>query len=107
MSYAKAISKDIYSQITETVIEALEPRDIIWRKPWNSYGLPKNYSNGRAHRGWNMFWLNFITAYRQYSTPYFLTFNQAHKLGGRIKKAQKEQHSSFGLKLKTKGLQWL
>ena len=89
MSYAKAISKDIYSQITETVIEALEQGNIIWHKPWNSYGLPKNYTTGRQYRGWNVFWLNFITSYKQYSTPYFLTFNQAKKTGGRIKKGSK------------------
>ena len=89
MSYAKAISKDIYSQITETVIEALEQGNIIWHKPWNSYGLPKNYTTGRQYRGWNVFWLNFITSYKQYSTPYFLTFNQAQKTGGRIKKGSK------------------
>jgi antirestriction protein ArdC len=89
MSYAKAISNDIYSQITETVIEALEQGNIIWHKPWNSYGLPKNYTTGRQYRGWNVFWLNFITSYKQYSTPYFLTFNQAQKAGGRIKKGSK------------------
>ena len=89
MSYAKEISKDVYSQITETVIEALEQGNIIWQKPWNSYGLPKNYTTGRPYRGWNLFWLNFITSYRQYSTPYFLTFNQAQKIGGRIKKGSK------------------
>ena len=54
MSYVKAISKDIYSQITETVIEALEQGNIIWHKPWNSYGLPKNYTTGRQYRGWNV-----------------------------------------------------
>src|SRR3954467_4595240 len=89
MSYAKEITKDIYSQITETVIEALEQGNIIWRKPWNSYGLPKNFTTSRPYRGWNVFWLNFITSYRQYSTPYFLTFNQAQKLGGKIKKGSK------------------
>jgi antirestriction protein ArdC len=89
MSYAKTISKDIYSQITETVIEALEQGNIIWHKPWNSYGLPKNFTTGRPYRGWNVFWLNFITSYRQYSTPYFLTFNQAQKIGGKIKKGCK------------------
>jgi antirestriction protein ArdC len=36
MSYAKEISKDIYSQIAETVIEALKQGKIIWHKPWNS-----------------------------------------------------------------------
>lgn len=88
MSYAKN-SKDIYSQITETVIEALEQGNIIWKKPWASYGLPKNFTTGKQYRGWNVFWLNFITTYKQYSTPFFLTFNQAQKKGGRIKKGSK------------------
>jgi antirestriction protein ArdC len=54
-----------------------------------TYGLPKNYTTGRPYRGWNVFWLNFITSYKLYSTPYFLTFNQAQKIGGRIKKGSK------------------
>lgn len=43
MCYA-ANSKDIYSQVTGTVIEALEQGNIIWKKPWTSYGLPKNFT---------------------------------------------------------------
>jgi len=89
MSYAQKISKDIYSQITEKVIEALEQGNIIWHKPWNSYGLPNNFATGKPYRGWNVFWLNFITSYKQYSTPYFLTFNQAQKIGAKIKKGSK------------------
>ena len=77
MSYAKAISKDIYSQITETVLEAREQGNNIWHKPWNSYGLSKNLTIRKTYGGFNVFWLNFITSYKQYSTPYFLTFNHA------------------------------
>jgi antirestriction protein ArdC len=102
MSYATTISKDIYSQITETVLDALEQGNIIWHKPWNSYGLPKNYTTSRQYRGWNVFWLNFITSYKQYSTPYFLTFNQAQKIGGKIKKGSKGPQIVFWAEVEDK-----
>lgn len=102
MSYTPAISKDIYSQVTETVIEALEQGDIVWQKPWNSYGHPKNYETGKAYRGWNLLWLNFLTSYRNYSTPYFLTFKQAQAAGGRIKKGSKGTQIIFWAEVEDK-----
>lgn len=87
MSYAT--KKDLYAEVTQTVIEALEKGDIIWHRPWHAFGFPKNYLTGKAYRGWNLFFLNFITLQRNYSTPYFLTFKQAQSLGGTVKKGAK------------------
>lgn len=82
-------SKDIYQQVTDQVIESLEQGTVIWQQAWNSFGLPKNITTGRAYRGWNLFWLNFHTLIRGYSTPYYLTFHQAQQLKGSIRKGEK------------------
>jgi len=80
---------DVYQEVTDTVIEALQKGEVIWHKGWNSLGLPKNIVSEKAYRGWNVFWLNFVTRVKGYRTPYFLTFKQAQDLGGSIKKGQK------------------
>lgn len=80
---------DIYQQVTDYVIAELEKGNIIWQKKWSSYGLPKNVISGHRYRGWNLFWLNFLTHHKGYTTPYFLTFKQAQEAGGHIKKGEK------------------
>lgn len=86
---AKTTSKDIYQQVTDVVIESLEQGNVVWRQTWNSFGLPKNITTGKPCRGWNVFWLNFHTMIKGYSTPYYLTFHQAQGLKGTIRKGEK------------------
>ena len=76
-------------QVTNEVIAQLEQGQVFWQKPWSSYGLPKNYKSNRAYEGFNAFYLNYITAKKNYPTPYFITFNQAKELGGNVKKGEK------------------
>jgi antirestriction protein ArdC len=76
-------------QVTNEVIAQLEQGQVFWQKPWSSYGLPKNYKSNRAYEGFNAFYLNYITAKRNYPTPYFITFKQAQELGGNVKKGEK------------------
>jgi len=76
-------------QVTNEVIEQLEQGNVFWKKPWSSYGLPKNYKTNRAYEGFNAFYLNYITTKKSYKTPYFITFKQAQELGGNIRKGEK------------------
>lgn len=76
-------------QVTNEVIVQLEQGKVFWKKPWSSYGLPKNYKSGRAYEGFNAFYLNYITNKRNYKTPYFITFKQAKELGGNVKRGEK------------------
>lgn len=80
--------RDVYEEVTKYVVEALERGEILWQKPWNSYGLPKNITSGKHYRGWNIFFLNFVCLLKNYRKPYFLTFLQAKELGGRIRKGE-------------------
>jgi len=82
-------NKDTYQKITDYVIEQLEKGEIVWQKNWNTLGLPKNISSGNHYKGWNVFFLNFITLYNGYRTPYFITYKQAMGMGGTIRRGQK------------------
>jgi antirestriction protein ArdC len=80
--------KDIYQEVTDAVIQALEEGTVIWQCPWNSAGLPKNITTGIQYRGWNLLWLNFHSSLKGYTAPYYITYKQAQNLGGSIKRGQ-------------------
>jgi antirestriction protein ArdC len=93
MYEAKTTAKriDVYEQITNHVIEALEKGQAIWRKPWKTHAgrvaaVPKNLTTQKAYQGWNTFSLCWAGLMYGFTSPYFLTFKQAQALGGHIKK---------------------
>jgi antirestriction protein ArdC len=75
---------NVYEIVTEQVIKQLESGVAPWRKPWRTES-PVNLISGKAYRGLNVFML----ATQGYESRYWLTFNQANKLGGHVKKGEK------------------
>jgi len=88
-------SQKIYEMVTERVIDKIkvaiaeiengETGIAPWRRPWYQSGIPQNLVSKRAYRGMNVFLLSALG----YASPYFVTFNQAKKLGGKVKKGEK------------------
>ena len=74
-----------YQVITERIMELLEQGTAPWHKPWKGGGEAMNLLSKRGYRGINRFLLNVAS----YISPYWLTFNQAKKLGGTIRKGEK------------------
>jgi len=86
--------KNVYQEITDYVIDALEKGVAIWRKPWTSHAtpaatFPQNLTTGKAYKGWNHFYLDWVGMIREFKSPYYLTYKQAQALGGSIKKGSK------------------
>lgn len=85
---------EIYQLITDTILKLIDSgKELPWRKPWDSiedYGLAAaNFVSKKPYRGINALLLNFIwpeTNGKEWDIPYFLTFKQVEKLGGKIKK---------------------
>jgi antirestriction protein ArdC len=78
---------NVYEIITEKIIEQLQNGVVPWRKPWRTE-LPCNLVSGKVYRGINP----FLLAPQGFGSRYWLTFNQASKLGGHIRKGE---HSSI------------
>ena len=78
---------NVYEIVAEQVIKQLEAGVAPWRKPWRCEP-PCNLVSGKEYRGINP----FLLASRGYGSRYWLTFNQANKLGGHIRKGE---HSSI------------
>ena len=89
---APRVKPDLYQVITEKVIELLEAGTIPWQRPWNQYGLARNYASGHVYTGINAFLLNFFPSF---DVPFYLTYKQAQDLGGQVRKGAKAETVYF------------
>ena len=80
----------VYSIVTEQILKQLESGVAPWRKPWRTEP-PCNLVSGKEYRGINP----FLLASQGYGSRYWLTFNQANKLGGHIRKGEKSSIVAF------------
>ena len=85
---------DIYSQVNDRIIAALEQGIIPWKRPWTGR-LPTNYATGKQYRGVNILTLGIAEMVCGYSSPYWITFRQAQKHGGHIKRGEKATYIVF------------
>ena len=75
---------NVYELVTSKIIERLEEGVIPWRKCWTS-GPAKSLTTGKEYRGIN----SVLLGMREYSSRYWVTFRQAQKMGGNVKKGEK------------------
>lgn len=76
---------DVYTIVSDRIIELLEKGVIPWQQPWSQAGLPKNLISKHQYRGINV----WLLASLSYSQNFFLTFNQIKEMGGSIKRGEK------------------
>lgn len=76
---------NVYEKVTARIMEILETGTVPWKKPWLSNDGPMNLISKKSYRGINSFLLNCSP----YSSPYWMTFNQARQKGGSVNKGEK------------------
>ena len=81
--------RDLYQEITNQIVEALEQGVAPWACPWERVGAPRNANSQRPYNGINALILGLKGLMMGYSTQEWLTFNQAKALGGRVRKGEK------------------
>ena len=96
------MKNNVYEIVTNSIMESLENGVIPWRKPFSdSFNmLPINFSTGRAYRGINILLLGSNGHNLAYSHNSWLTFHQAKKIGGYIKKGEKSSQILFWKKIR-------
>jgi antirestriction protein ArdC len=72
----------------------MEQGIIPWRRPWTGQ-LSTNYDSGKQYRGVNILNLGIAEMVCGYSSPYWMTFLQAQKHGGHIKRGEKATYIVF------------
>ncbi len=87
----KTDRKNVYEEVTEKIITALEDGLVPWTRPWDAacYGVFRNAITDRPYRGLNILLLNLAAMMLGYTDPRWLTFRTAEKLGARIRKGEK------------------
>ena len=101
------MSDKVYQVITDRILKALEEGVVPWQKPWKNSDKPKNIVKKVAYRGINAFLLRAACM----PSPWWLTYNQAKKLGGHVKANEKgtpivfwkpceSKHADVGISLK-------
>ena len=87
----KTTHTDVYTIVTNRIIEHLEKGVVPWHQTWTDAGLPKNLITGKHYRGINVWLLSSLN----YSQNSFLTFKQVKDLGGSVIKGEKAQEVIF------------
>lgn len=76
---------DVYEEVTQRMVVALEAGTIPWRRPWDAAaGQPRNLASLRAYSGINVLLLGL----QGRQSPYWLTFRQAQALGGTVRQGE-------------------
>ncbi|MEO1979219.1 MAG: zincin-like metallopeptidase domain-containing protein, partial [Fuerstiella sp.] len=93
---ASSRKPDVYSMVTDRVVELLERGTVPWRKPWKGKNLhPCNAKTGHQYRGLNPFMLEIVRACSGYQDHRWLTYKQAQAAGGNIRKGEKSSFVTF------------
>jgi antirestriction protein ArdC len=87
---AAATKPSVYQIVTDRITAGLKEGVIPWEKPWQTPHFaggpfPRNFRTGKPYRGINVMLLWSCS----YSSPFWLTFNQAKELSGSVRKGEK------------------
>ena len=86
--------RDIYQSVTDKIVRQLEDGIRPWLKPWDAEHAAGRISrplrhNGEPYHGINILMLWASAEEQGFVSPYWLTFQQAKKLGGSVRKGEK------------------
>ncbi|TGS10334.1 DUF1738 domain-containing protein [Mesorhizobium sp. M2E.F.Ca.ET.209.01.1.1] len=94
-THSVADRPNLYDEITGKIITELEAGHFPWVQPWGtavattSAALPKNASTHRAYSGINVLILWGAVAERGFPTHSWVTYRQAVKLGGNVRRGER------------------
>lgn len=80
---------DVYTRVTNRIVEQLEQGVRPWSRPWGSGPISRPLrSNGEPYHGVNVLVLWDAAMTAGYDSPHWLTFQQAKQLGGFVRKGE-------------------
>ncbi len=99
-----SVSQDIYTRVTQRIIEQLEEGTRPWLKPWSTTHLEGRISlpirhNGERYHGLNVLLLWDAVIHQGYTSNQWMTYKQAKDLGGHILKGERGQQVVYANKM--------
>lgn len=89
-------TRDVAQEVTDKVIKSLEGGKIPWQQPWTAAkGMLPTSAHGRPYRGINLLLLGMEQQEKGYDNPIWITYDQAKKLGGSVRKGEKSTLVTF------------
>ncbi len=83
----------VYEEVTNRIIRELEQGRVPWVQPWGSpsvpAGLPANADSGKCYSGINILLLWGALFEHGFASQTWLTYKQAQKLGGNVRKGER------------------
>ena len=83
---------DVYQEVTDQIVNAMEAGTPPWRKPWTGdsagFVMPKR-ANGEMYKGINVLMLWMMAEQRGYTSETWFTYRQASEAGGQVRKGEK------------------
>jgi antirestriction protein ArdC len=84
------------TRITQEIVARLEAGTKPWIKPWRGVPVSRPLrACGTPYRGMNVFWLWMVADMCGYASSYWMTYNQAQKLGAQVRKGEKSTIAIF------------
>jgi antirestriction protein ArdC len=88
------MTNQVYQIITDQIIEMLEDGTAPWKAPFTN-GMHKSAASKKPYRGLNQMMLNYKALKNEYKSPYWITYNQAKKVGAQVRKGEKSTVIQF------------
>jgi antirestriction protein ArdC len=87
----------IYQIVTDQIMDALRNGTVPWRKPWSAAGgmLPISMASNKPYRGVNV----WLLAAMGHESPFWGTYKNIEKLGGKVRKGEKSTIVVFWKKI--------
>lgn len=94
MTTATTARTDIYTRVTDLIVEQLSHGTRPWLQPWQAEHSAGRITrplrhNGTPYKGINILMLWASASEAGFISPFWLTFQQAKELGGHVKKGEK------------------
>ena len=87
------VTRDVYQQITDLIIAALEEGATSFQLPWHrlgpAAGRPTNIKSGKPYRGVNVLALWVASLNQDFSTGIWGTYKQWHDAGAQVRRGEK------------------
>jgi antirestriction protein ArdC len=82
------MNRDVSQEVTAQIIDAIEKGGLSWVRGWQSQ-FPRSLATGKTYNGINALMLFLAQDVKRYTSPHWLTFNEARKRGGSVRKGEK------------------
>lgn len=93
MTTTAAPRADIYTRVTDRIVDELERGVRPWLKPWHVEHAAGRITRPQRHNGQKYSGINILTLWLSAETqgfvsPFWLTYKQAQELGGHVRKGE-------------------